>query len=614
MKKAVALITAIMMVVFAVAPLNCKASADEGLYYITYQANIANQPLVDAGYNSTMTIGYSAARYMTNSQIDFCNNLQLPVDLGDWNYYILMGSNTWQGENNSGSVAPTLFVYNSDSPLILYKGNQRLRELYGDKTGYTTGEYGWDRGGLNVYAPNLDELKNSGQIKKFRLTGETWSEDVIQPYDGVSVSVGGQYICSTNTPYFFYGKDICMNSTKTVTNIYDNQEVFAWFQDGVINSESYMEYFKVTKDGNNVEDWNNIFGPENMDFDIDQGIGFAQFQCITLFDGSSKPTLGVKSSYSLSANGSLDVSDPNVRAYEYGIKYDIVVNYKIQASSNPKIFQPILGETWSGSIFSSFTLKGKTYSEMANGTDFITFDDIYNADGSIVTGVSEGSELLNMMNYILNNKSKSVFNIPSVVGVDILEEYNEAGNIGILPLRNYGLSQLTFQITATPLVISTQKEGVVSSDTVDYLSGAHGGVTTDIVKPDGSTVPGTTTPNQNQFLTPQYDQNGNLIYVVVNGDPSSGGQANNGIHGSGNSYVNITLDGGVKELLTRLDTWHADNWNKSWWSVFGTFTENPASALYREYFGWLPEEFISFFTKIVAVVCVIGAAKFIRRV
>lgn len=619
LKKLTATVIAVALAVCMVGPLTVKA-ADDGLFYITYQANINNQTMIDNGYNASLSNG-SAARYMTNAQIETFNNFGLPegIDLSDWDYYILVGTNSWQGENYSLGSPSGLVVYNGSDIPILYKGRPQLRDQYSAIDGYRNGSYGWDYGSLSLYHSNLDEMRDNGDLKIFNVEGENWvdrSSDTVM-YQDISFQLNGNYIVSSNHSNFYYGKDIDLNSTKTVTNYYDQPQVVAFINDGIENSPNLMPSFQVTKDGTNYESWDDAFGEPEIDYSLNQGLGFKSFEAITMFDGSHKPTIGVQVSYALNQNGNFDANDALIRGYEYGIVYKFTINYQISASSDPKIFQPIFGESWSGTVNATIMQTGMTWAQICGGTDYITFSDIFDQPDSIVTGVDDGAKLLLLMNYCLTEGKTTIWSLPSFTGgelIQALEDYNTSAGIGsiIKPLRNYGLRNLTIQITAMPVCRTLQENGVISGATVDYLSGASSGYTSDIVSGD-TIIPGDQLPDMNKYLMPQYDPTGNQIYVVVDGNPSDQ-QSNNGIHGSGNSYVNVTMESGIKELLNRIDTWDKIHWNQSWWSVFGTFEENPASALYREYFSWLPPEFIVFFTKVASIVLLVGAAKFIRKV
>lgn len=634
MKKVAAFIIAFCLVLVAAAPVVVKAAADD-LYYITYQANIGNQELVDLGIVQNTAVG-SVSYYMVNNQIQAYNDLQLPVDLSDWDYYMITGANTWQGANFNDIAGISLVVYNSGSPLLCYKASPSLSQFYFDNASYKNGTYSWSRGSFTFYGENIKDLQENGDFKIFSLSGDNWSESSYAFYNNLSIQVSGSFIASTNQPLLYAGEDIAKNSTVSVSNGYDLTQVKQWLADGVNNSESIIDYFQVTKDGVNYDSWGDAFGGGGANFEdlsLNEGFGFSQFECLTMYDGSRDPELSLRSSWALNVN-TMDFDSIDLAGATYGIHYDAVLNYRVTESADRKVYKPILGGTYSGTIYSSWDSGDMTVNEIKAGSVTIPLRTIFGSDTAEAVGTDGGAGAMILIDTALNQGRSSVFGNPSFLGTDLVSVYEAAvdyaGALGysvqavagvIVPTTTYYLDGLNIQLSATPYIKSKNQKGVLSQRTVDYLSGATAGFTSDLKYFDHSnnsdqiTIDGTKYPTEYQYTTPSYDPSGRMNYIVVDGSPSNaygGNGGNGGTGGSATANNYVQFESGIKGLTDRFLQEEA-GWNRSWWSVFGVFEDNPASELYSTYFSWLPPEFLQFILDIAAVVFLVGAARFIRR-
>lgn len=641
MKKAAAFILTICMVIMAVAPVSIKAAADN-MFYITYQANIGNQNLIDMGYVQPNPNG-SISLFMTDNQIDVYNSLTLPVDLSDWDYYILTGSNTWQGENFSSVANGTLVVYNSENPIIMYNGNSQLRNLYSATSSYQNGTYTWVTANqISFYDSDLKQKQLDGDFKIYDIQNGSFTERSNYAfYQDVSIGVTGTYICSTNQPVYYYGGDICANSTATVTNYYNQNEVVAWFIDGVEKSENVLPKFKVT-DGETILDYDDSIGGGVPDLQQDNSLSLSSIDMIPLKDNfvggmTAAKVTGAFDFNTFDTTFGGDQVKAAAAVSNYGLQFDVSVNYRVDTSYDKALFQSLFGQSYSGSIHSSFYVDGITQSDAQILDVPITLSDLLENSDTIVTGDKRGMALLALINYAQEGERGSkTADFLGFGGLTLEDDAIVSEVIGSVPLLGgltneirdwiaadyvYGLTELNYTAFVTPFNDGVNIKGVPSKTECDMISGVHtgtagGGIKTDPVTGDVTVNPDFTIGPHQNYLLPTVLPSGGTGEIVVTGSPSNS-SATGGAGGNSNVNVNanpvINVQNGFDEFAKVMKlSENSNKIQKSYWGAFGYFRDNPATDLYKDYFGWLPEEFVTFIITCCTVTFGIGVFRFIR--
>lgn len=647
-KRILVCFVAVAVAITCSSPLSIKAARtlgenDVDLYYITYQANVNNQTMIDNGYNQTPAIG-GVSHYMVNNQITSSNSFGLPsgIDLSEWDYYILLGNNSWQGDNFSSRGISGLLVYNSDSPMILYHARTKLQNFAYDAVGYQNGTYGWDRGSFNIYKSDLNDMFSNGDARIFYTSGDDWIEfNSPSVYDGVSIQLNGTYIASTNHPNFYYGKDIAVNSTYAISDYYSINQLSSWLIDGCEKSPNLMETFQVTKDGTNYEGWDDAFGESDLDLQGDTTLAFASCDCTPIKDGYN-PLTNAYAEWTIDT-GSFDFTfggDQTKQAAamnKWGVSFDVGIQYKIVGTNGNK---NIASTGASGTIYSHIDYNNLSQEEFLNGSYTISLSELVQ-DASSYSGGDAGAYLMGL--FAMREEVPGIvtaFNGSLVTGGDpVGDEVGEtAWNIvtsGVPILGglsydqinrvfnsslNYMLAECRYDVVMHPVNTGLGIQGQKGEAYCDLNTGVHNGRATGAVIPpaneDGNEVirPDYSSGDNQNFYYPVTLPGGGSGLALQEGSPSSNANATGGTGYGGSATANVQFESGIKGLTDRfLEEEGKEDWSKSWWSVFGTFKDNPASGLYSEYFGWLPEEFMKFLLSIASVVFLVGAARFIRR-
>ena len=645
-KRILVCFIAVAVAVTCSSPLSIKAARslnDDELFYITYQANINNQVMIDNGYNQTPYNG-GTSHYMVNNQIDASNTFGLPsgIDLSDWDYYILLGNNSWQGENYSTSGISGLLVYNSDSPAILYNGRTRLQDFYYDEVGYQNGTYGWDRGTISFYHPDLSDLFTNDDARYFYVSGSQWQENQSPSlYNDVTLGLNGTYIASSNQPNYYYGKDIAVNSTVTVDNSYSITELSNYLTDGCNNSTNLMETFQVTKDGTNYESWGDAFGDSELDLQADTSLAFASCDCTPIKDGYN-PLTNAYAEWTIDT-GSFDFTfggDQIKQAAslnKWGVSFDVAIQYKIVGTNGNK---NIASTGASGTIYSHLDYSNLSQEEFLNGSYTISLSELVQ-DASSYSGGDAGAYLMGLFamreevpsivtafngalvtdgDPVGNEVGETAWNIVTssipILGGLSYDQINRVFNSSL----SYMLAECRYEVVMHPINSGLGIQGQKGEAYCDLNTGVHNGRATGAIIPpsneDGDEVirPDYSSGDNQNYYYPVTLPGGGSGLALQEGSPSSNANATGGTGYGGNATANVQFESGIKGLTDRfLEEEGKEDWSKSWWSVFGTFKENPASGLYSEYFGWLPEEFMKFLLSIASVVFLVGAARFIRR-
>ena len=640
-KKILSVVIAVALCVCMVSPLTIKASNDD-MYYITYQANIGVQGLVDSGY---VQENYSGAKalFMTNDQIESCNSVQLPVDLSEWDYYVWLGSNTWQGDTFSSFPGGCLLVYNSDDPLLMWTGRPLLRDNYADSSYYVNGQYNWNNwGSICIFDEHLQQMVNDGDLRYFIYVNDQFEEQTgasLTLYEQISMGLNGNFIVSTNVDNYYYLGDISKNSTKTVTNYYIQSEVLEWFFDGIEHSPNYMNYFKVTKDGVTYEDWENAYGDPELDLERDSSLAFASCDCTPIKDGYNPLTNGYAEwtidtgSFDFTFGG--DQMKQTASMNKWGVSFDVAINYRIVGTNGN---HNIASTGATGTIYSHIDDFNLSEEDFLNGEYIISLSDLV-MDANSYSGGDAGAYLMGL--FALRDQVPGVvsaFNGTLVTGGDPVgnEVGNTAWNIVTrnIPVLNglsydqvngffnsslsYQLAECRYDVTMHPVNTGLGIEGQKGEAYCDLNTGVHNGRATGaVVTPsqagdDPVVMPDYSSGDQQNYYTPVILPGGGNGYALQGGSPTSSSTAQGGTGYGGNATANVQFESGIKGLTDRF-LQEEPNWNKSWWSVFGVFKDNPASKLYNQYFEWLPANFLQFILDIGAIVFLVGAARFIRR-
>lgn len=651
MKKAAAFILTICMVIMAVAPVSIKAAADN-MFYITYQANIGNQDLIDMGYVQPNSNG-SVSLFMTDNQIDAYNALTLPVDLSDWDYYILTGANTWQGENFSSVSNGVLVVYNSENPIIMYNGRPQLRDLYSATSSYQNGTYTWVTANqISFYDSDLKQKQLDGDFKIYDIQNGSFTERSNYAfYQDVSIGVTGTYICSTNQPVYYYGGDICANSTATVTNYYNQNEVVAWFIDGVEKSENVLPKFKVT-DGETILDYDNSIGGGVPDLQHDGSLAFSTIDLAPVKNNDISPLIDGLLTWTIDT-GSFDFTfgNDNVKkaaaAGKWGLEGDIEVKFTIQGGNSGTFFQPIAGQNGSCVVYSHVKFDNLFEPDFLSGQYRLNLDEIiqngYAYSGSdvaayLITVFTVYKDAPSVIKYVNNHVASSgsaakallptLQNLAgqnehlkflSAVDFDALATYFNGNND-----FDFELNSLYFDGSFVPFNSGIGISGQSGKVYADLYTGVHGGSAAGAVvpspDPDGSPIiqPDFISPDQQNYYTPVVLPSGGNGYALQQGDPSATAYGGAGGAG-GNAMVNvnanpiINIQNGFDEFAKVMKlSENSNHIQKTFWGSFGYFRDNPATDLYKDYFGWLPEEFVTFILTCCTVTFGIGVFRFIR--
>lgn len=622
MKKAAAFVTALCFMILAVSPVSVKAAGSD-IYIISKVGNGSSNTDI---YNTSFAQNYYP--YMANDwEVGNFQTIISSFDVPEGNKIIVIrnGGGNPDNPNDITTYYDHLKIYTfpSDKLSFFYDGNYHQGDLLNQGSSVTEGSWVWGPQ-FTIYINSDSSGAKPSDCNCYEYTSNGWT---LEAWDA---SWSSYWHCFNGSGVLVYTDcGHMLNGSEIAYHMYHDNVGIA---EAVQSCENWLPKFQVTNDGQNTVDYDDAFGNGSgyEDFSLNEGFGFSQFECLTMYDGSRDPELSLRSSWALNVN-TMDFDSIDLSGATYGIHYDAVLNYRVTESADRKVYQPILGGAYSGTIYSSWDSEDMNINELKSGSVTIPLRTIFGSDTAEAVGTTGGAGAVILIDTALNNGRSSVFGNPSFLGTDLVSVYEAAvdyaGALGysvqaiagvIVPTTTYYLDSLNIQLSATPYIKTKGQKGVLSQRTVDYLTGASGGFTTDLKYPDPSdnsnqiTIAGVNYPTEYKYTTPSYDANGNMNYIIVDGSPSNayGGNGGSGGNATANNYVQF--ESGIKGLTDRFLEEEA-GWNRSWWSVFGVFEENPASELYTTYFSWLPPEFLQFILDIAAVVFLVGAARFIRR-
>lgn len=628
MKKAAALIVTICMVFCAFSPVVVKA-ASSGFWYFSQ----ADNNITELGSNYLSQ--YFPQLIHADDDVATVQQYfdEIRSQYPDLSYILTNSSNGLPNEEviTSGNRLSVMF-FDLQDITIAYKGAYSTTDLMVDPHQQLS-DATWS-GLVNVISVT-EEMPDSFHVFNLDTIDGVpqWVDYTDISYNAYwwRLSIGGSII-STDIESFYNGSQIGYY----LQQLGDASK----FYEAVQSCENVFDYMKVT-DGSIVKDYEDYYGGSVTDFQKDTSLSLSSIDMVPLKDNYIGGMTAVKTKGAFNFNlfdtsfGGDRIKEAAAKA-SYGLQFDVTVNYNVDCSYDKAAFQALFGNSYSGSIHSTFYIDNITEAEAQKFDISVTLSDLLENADTIVTGDKQGLALLALINYAQEGERGSkTADFLGFGGLTLQEDAIVSEALSMVPLLGgpldnfrdwisadytYGLTELYYYADVTPYNSAVGIKGVMSDCECDLISGVHsgtagGGYTTDPTTGEVIKVPDYKIGPDQNYLSPTILPGGSTGEIVVSGSPSNSSSNAQGGVANVNVQANpiINFENGIDTFMDVMNlSKNAETVQEGFWGFFGMFKDNPASELYRDYFGDIPEDFMKFLLACSGICFGLGVFRFVR--